>query len=123
MSTNALKPARLERTYRGTKFVIVEADTATYDECITKATNKVLNPMTGREDDETDENLALRLLMRETITQPKITDWPALGTRLTRQLERDVRELHFGVEPSEDDKRKKALEAKAEDDEAPNESV
>jgi len=122
MPARALKPAVLERTYRGTKFVLEEVDTDTYDEIIKKATSQVENPITGRDEDETDENLALRLLMRECVKQPKITDWQGLGTRLTRQLERDVKELHFGLEPTDkkDDKRKKAFADAGEDDDSPN---
>lgn len=117
----ALQPARMERVYRGTKFVFVEVDTETYDSCLKKATNQVLNPVTGRDEEETDENLALRLMMRECITQPKITDWNALGTRLMRQLERDVRELHFGLEPT--DSSKKPDDEEPQDDGSPNEGV
>jgi len=118
----ALQPARMERVYRGTKFVFVEVDTETYDSCLKKATNQVLNPVTGRDEEETDENLALRLMMRECITQPKITDWNALGTRLMRQLERDVRELHFGIEPTGDSS-KKTDDEEPQDDGSPNESL
>lgn len=115
-----LKPARLERVYRGTKFVFVEVDTETYDDCLKKATNQVMNPITGRDEDETDENLTLRLLLRASVVQPKITDWTSLGTRLMRQLERDVRELHFGIEPNELKPGEKAAE-EPEDDDTPNE--
>ena len=117
----SLKPAKLERVYRGTKFVFVEVDTETYDECIKSATNTVLNPVTGRDEDETDENLALRLLMRKSCVQPKISDWSSLGTRLMRQLERDVRELHFGLEPNEQKPGDKVDDEEPEDDGSPNE--
>jgi hypothetical protein len=110
-----LKPARAERTYRGTKFVFVEVDVETYDACVKSATRQVENPITGRDDDVVDENLALRLLMRKSIIQPKITDWN-LGTRLIRQLERDVRDLHFGVEPGDT----KPGDEPYEDDDSPN---
>ena len=121
MPSRGLKPARMERTYRDTKFVFVEVDTETYDDIIKKATTTIEDPVTGRDVEETDENLALRLLMRKSIVQPKITDWN-LGTRLTRQLERDTRELHFGIEPTpKDADRKKALAtASGEDDDSPN---
>ena len=99
MPARGLTPAKITREYRGTTFELVEVDTETYDRCLKKATNTVPDPMTGQDRDEVDENLALRLLLRESLVKPKITDWKTVGTRLMRQLERDVRELHFGEEP------------------------
>jgi len=89
----------MERTYRGQKFVMVEVDTDTYDDCIRKGTDTVQNVMTGEDEERVDENRVLRLLMMKCIQSPKIESVGDLGARLTRQLERDVRELHFGIEP------------------------
>lgn len=99
MPARGLTPARKVSTYREVEFELVEVDTETYDRCLKKATNTVQDPITGQDREEVDENLALRLLLRESLVKPKITDWKTVGTRLMRQLERDVRELHFGEEP------------------------
>lgn len=117
MPARGLKPVSLTRTYRGTTFELVEVDTATYDRCLKKATNKVEDPMTGQDREEVDENLALRLLLRESLVKPSISDWNTVGTRLMRQLERDVRELHFGLEP---DEKKNNDDDAAGDDGSPN---
>jgi hypothetical protein len=119
MPARGLKPARFTRWYRDTEFEFIEVDTDTYDECLKKATNTVEDPITGRDTEEVDENLALRLLLRKSLIKPKITDWN-LGTRLMRQLERDVRELHFGTEPQDKDKQKKQVENEDGDDGSPN---
>lgn len=97
---NAMGLARIERTYRGTKFVLEEADTATYDDCVQNATTTTANLITGEDEEKIDENLVLRLLLRKCLLQPKL-DFTKVGARLMRQLERDIRELHFGLEPTE----------------------
>jgi hypothetical protein len=118
MPGRTLKPATLDRVYRGQKFHFVEVDIDEYDEIIRKATNKVESPITGRDEDVTDEALAVRMLLRKSLVSPVIKDWN-LGTRLIRQLERDVRELHFGTEPAETTG-KAADESTDVEDEAPN---
>jgi hypothetical protein len=116
--------ARIERTYRGTKFVMVEADVATYDRSLKKATKQTTDAATGEEAEEIDENLLLRLLLRECLQEPKISDFAGIGLRLMRQLERDIRELHFGLEPPTEEKRssRKKAEEPAEDDDSPNDA-
>jgi len=113
---------RVEKVYRGTTFVMEEADVATYDKCLKKATKQVQDPVTGQDTDDVDENLLLRLLLRECMIEPKITDLTTLGVRLMRQLERDIRDLHFSVEPTtkpeKGDKSKK--DDTPEDDDSPN---
>ena len=124
MSVNEF--ATIERVYRGTKFVFEEADVATYDKCLKKATNTVPDPITGQDTESVDENLLLRLLMRECLREPKGMDFQTIGLRLMRQLERDVRGLHFDVEPTdkvEPDKpgrRAKKAPEPEEDDGTPN---
>ena len=119
MSVNEF--AHSERIYRGTKFVFEEADVATYDKCLKKATSMVPDPVTGRDTEEVDENLLLRLLMRECIREPKAVDFSTIGVRLMRQLERDIRDLHFGSEPETQVKRgSKKAEEEPEDDDSPN---
>jgi hypothetical protein len=108
----------MERTYRGQKFVMVEVDTETYDDCLKKGTDTVQNVMTGEDEERIDENRVLRLLMMKCIQSPKINSIGELGARLTRQLERDVRELHFGLEPMTGTDSKKQDDA--EDDDSPN---
>lgn len=112
----------LTRVYRGTTFVFEEADVATYDKCLKKATKTTTDVITGEDKDEVDENMLLRLLMRETLREPKIADFSGIGVRLMRQLERDVRDLHFNVEPATSkDKTKKGDEPSDEtDDDSPN---
>lgn len=112
--------ARVERTYRGTKFVFQEADVATYDKCLKKATSTREDPVTGQDVEDVDENLLLRLLMKECLVEPKTVDFTALGIRLMRQLERDVRGLHFDIEPTTDGGAKKAKKDADEDDGSPN---
>jgi hypothetical protein len=114
---NYLEPATLTRMYRGAKFVFEEVPVGEYDECVEQATSKVFNAITGGDEDRVDENLVLRLLIRKSLKQPKISDSQVLGTRLMRQLERDVREVHFGLEP---DAAKKDDKKDDEDDESPN---
>ena len=121
MPVASLKPAKIKRKYRGTWFELEECDTAVYDECVEKSKKTVEDPITGVDREEVDENLALRFLIRESVKKPDIDDWGGLGTRLTRQLERDVRELHFGLEPDEESERKKKLrKADEEDDDEGN---
>lgn len=108
----------MERTYRGQKFLLVECDTDTYDDCLKKGTDIVQNTMTGEDEERVDENRVLRLLMMKSIQSPKIESIGSLGARLTRQLERDVRELHFGVEPTMSALNK---DDDGEDDGSPNE--
>jgi len=117
MPARGLKPATTITEYRGTTFELVEVDVETYDRCLKKATNTVEDPMTGQDREEVDENLALRFLLQESLKRPTITEWKTVPTRLMRQLERDVRELHFGAEP----KAKKDDDEKSGDDGSPNE--
>ena len=113
--------ARTEHTYRKTKFVFEEADVATYDKCLKKATSTKEDPVTGQDVEETDENLLLRLLMRECIREPKGLDFTTIGIRLMRQLERDIRALHFDVEPMTGAARGKKKDDEEEgDDDSPN---
>lgn len=113
-----LELAEVTREYRGQEFVIREVDTETYDKCLEQGTDTVQNPMTGEDEERVDENRVLRLLMMKSIVQPNIKSVGQLGARLTRQLERDVRDLHFGLEPIEaSNKRKKDDD---EDDDTPN---
>lgn len=113
--------ATVTRTYRGTTFVFEEADVATYDKCLKKATTVETDPVTGQDVDRVDENMVLRLLMRECIREPKITDFSGIGVRLMRQLERDVRDLHFSAEPTTKKSAKSKDGAEDEDDGSPNE--
>jgi hypothetical protein len=114
---------RIERNYRGTTFILQEADVATYDKCLKKATKQVEDPVTGQDTEEVDENLLLRLLLRECMIEPKVSDFTSIGVRLMRQLERDVRDLHFNIEPATKSQKSKKDEkdVAAEDDGSPNE--
>lgn len=109
------------KVYRGTTFVFEEADVATYDKCLKKATQTTTDPITGEDREEVNENMMLRLLLRECLREPKISDFSGIGIRLMRQLERDIRDLHFNAEPTTKSKGKKDEETVAEeDDDSPN---
>lgn len=112
----------VEKNYRGTKFILREVDVATYDDCLKKATVKKADPISGEDVDDVDENLFLRLLLSESLQEPKLSDFRTLGTRLMRQLERDVRALHFEaeVETQIEAKEKKAKKDEIPDDEPGN---
>jgi hypothetical protein len=109
--------AEVTRTYRGQKFLIRECDTDTYDKCLKQGTDTVSNPLTGEDEERVDETRVLRLLLLKSIVSPPIESLGQLGARLTRQLERDVRDLHFGMEPLD-----KKESKDDEDDDSPNES-
>jgi hypothetical protein len=55
----------------------------------------------GEEQEVVDDATLVKLLTQKSIVEPRILR--PLGTRLWRQLERDVQVLHFGVEPDETD--------------------
>lgn len=116
MPVKPLKLARLERTYRGQKFVFEEADTDTYDECVRKGTESYTDSM-GEEQERINDDIVLRALLRQCLIEPKMASFSGLGARLTRQLLRDVRLLNLGDEPDQTPKSKKVDD---EDDEAPN---
>jgi len=95
----ALDYAEVEFDYRGTTFRLVEVDTATYDDCLEKSTSEDYE--TGVRLENIDEQMLIRLLLVRALVEPKwtATDISKAGVRLTKQLERDVRTLHLGLEP------------------------
>jgi len=114
MTVPALEPATAEVHYRGTLFKLVEQDTATYDECLQAATTEDWE--TGVKVENIDEQMLIRLLLQKALVEPKLTmaEIHKLGVRLSRQLERDCRTLHLGVEPEDDGKKKRGRKAKPE---------
>jgi hypothetical protein len=102
--------------YRGTEYLLREVDTDTFDECVKKATSTTFRD-DGSEDELIDQKILVRLLLERSLVKPKmsLSDFGKQGMRLISQLERDVRELHFGVEPEE-----AAKASAAEDDDEGN---
>jgi len=113
-------PAKLEATYRGETFSLVEIDAADYDDCVQRATTTKYDSE-GEEQESIDQTLLFRLMLEKSLVTPKLTlaEIAGLGMRLVRQLERDVQTLHFSLEPETDKARKKKAAVKDEDD-SPN---
>jgi|WetSurSiteA1Bulk_404760.scaffolds.fasta_scaffold31100_2 hypothetical protein len=107
--------AEKRASYRGTKFVLREVDAETFDDCVKKATSTSFRE-DGSEEEMIDQKVLVRLLLERSIIQPKwtVSDFNKQGMRLISQLERDVRELHFSVEP--EDKAKDGAKDEPEDD-------
>jgi hypothetical protein len=87
------------KTYRGVRYVLKELPITEYDELLKLAT--VVKTVDGEEQEVVDDATLVKLLTQKSIVEPRILR--PLGTRLWRQLERDVQVLHFGVEPDETD--------------------
>jgi hypothetical protein len=121
MPTVGLDPAKTEMTYRGQTFKLQEVEISVYDEALTKATTRTFDA-DGQTQEAVDQPLLIRLLLLESLTEPRVTseDLSHMGTRLVRQLERDVRDLHFDVEPETPEAKRKRAAKAAEDDDPPN---
>ena len=98
--------SEFEATYRGTHFKLIEVDTETFDKCVVKATTKSYDD-DGEESEMLDQRVLNRQLLVASLVEPKLTaaDLNKLGMRLTAQLDRDARDLHFELEPDESKKK------------------
>lgn len=113
------KFGRIENVYRDTLFVLEEVDAETYDDIVDKAKIEYEDPVTGETQDRIDEQTVIKLLLKESLVEPEGFNLKKCGQRLKRQLERDVRELHFGVEPKTGSAAGKRAD---EDDDDPNQA-
>ena len=111
-------PIRLERVYRDTLYVLEEVDAETYDDIVNNSKVEYEDPVTGEPQERIDEPTVIKLLLKESLIEPENVNTKKLGQRLKRALERDVRELHFGVEPQTGSAAGK--KADEEEDEDPN---
>lgn len=122
MSAGELKFERLERDYRGRHFVLEEVNTEQYDEIIDSATTTREDPLTGQDVEVVDNNLVVKMLLRESLIEPTWAELTGKGKklpqRLRRQLELDVRTLHFGEEPEK--KESKLKKDEDEENDSPN---
>ncbi len=82
---------------RGQEFVLRELSISDYDKLVAQCTSIKVNSE-GEEEEVTDNRLLIRLLIDKSMVQPKTL--PS-STRLVRALEREVQDLHFGLEPIE----------------------
>jgi hypothetical protein len=101
---------------------MVEITAEEYDECVEKATT-VSFDAEGEEKKEVDQQLLFRLMAVRSLTEPSLSmaDLMKVGSRLVRQLERDVRDLHFEVEPLTPSKKPRAKKGDEKEEESPNE--
>ena len=100
MGSVTTMPLTEDREYRGRKYTFRELEMSEYDALVEQATSTNYDAE-GNETEVTDQSMLQRLMLQKSLVEPKLalSDISSLGTRLGRQLERDVQYLHFAVEP------------------------
>lgn len=94
-----------EVVIRGHKFVLQELSIGEYDELVQKATTTQTDPVTGREFEQTDNTLLLKMMVLKSCVDPKLTPekLAALPMRVTLKLNAKVNEMHFSEEPDDEE--------------------
>lgn len=88
----------IRRRYRGVTYVLRELPMDQYDKTVRAATAEV----DGVE--KFDGVAHTKILLSKCLVEPKLSpdELYSKGTRLVRQLQRDLQEIHFDDEPEED---------------------
>ena len=89
---------------RDQEYRLRELSIGEYDELVKKSTTEHTNPMTGEEEERTDNQLLLKLMVLKCVVDPKIsaTDLASMPMRVVLKLNQTVNRMHYGDEPSED---------------------
>ena len=88
---------------RDQEYRLRELSIGEYDDLVKKSTTERTNPMTGEEEEQTDNQLLLKLMVLKCVVEPKLTA-ERLGTmpmRVVLKLNQTVNRMHYGDEPSE----------------------
>jgi hypothetical protein len=101
--TTTLTPEFLEEdvVLRGVTYKLRELSIGDYDELVRKATHTEMNPLTGQNEETTDNALLLKLMVMKCSVEPKITPevLAALPMRAALKLNQTVNRMHYGDEP------------------------
>lgn len=83
---------------RGVPYELHEMDITDYDKLVTLCTATKM--VDGTETEEINEGLLIRMMIERVLVTPP---WAKVhkSVRIIRALEREVRDLHFGLEPIE----------------------
>jgi len=98
-----LTPDFLEETViiRGVTYRLRELSIGDYDELVKKSTRSEMNPLTGQNEETTDNALLLKLMVMKCSVEPKITaeTLANLPMRVVLKLNQTVNRMHYGDEP------------------------
>jgi hypothetical protein len=101
--TTTLTPEFLEEavTIRGVTYRLRELSIGDYDELVKKATRSEMNPLSGQNEETTDNALLLKLMVMKCSVDPKITAETLAGLpmRVVLKLNQTVNRMHYGDEP------------------------
>lgn len=83
---------------RGVQYELLEMDITVYDKLVTLCTATKM--VDGIETEEINEGILIRMMIEKVLVTPL---WAKVhkSVRIIRALEREVRDLHFGLEPIE----------------------
>lgn len=89
---------------RGQEFRLRELSIGEYDDLVKKATTERTNPMTGEEEEQTDNQLLLKLMVLKCVVEPKLSaeKLGELPMRVVLKLNQTVNRMHYGDEPTEE---------------------
>jgi len=90
-----------EVTIRGITYHLRELSIGEYDDLVTKATKKIVNPITGEDVETIDNSVLLKMMVLKCSFDPKITA-EALASfpmRVVLKLNTTVNKMHYGDEP------------------------
>ena len=89
---------------RDRDFRLRELSIGEYDDLIKLATSDHTNPVTGEEEERTDNQLLLKLMVLKCVVDPKLTadKLSSMPMRLVLKLNQTVNKMHYGDEPSEE---------------------
>lgn len=92
----------LKRRYRGVTYVLRELPMDKYDATVRQATTEIDD--NGVKVEKFDGVAHTKLLLAKCLVEPKLSpeELYGRGTRLVRQLQRDLQTIHFDDEPEEE---------------------
>jgi hypothetical protein len=98
---------------RDQEYRLRELSIGEYEDLVKKATTERTNPITGEEEEQTDNTLLLKFMVLKCVVEPKISaeKLAELPMRVVLKLNQTVNRMHYGDEPTEE------VEAGEEDEE------
>lgn len=89
---------------RNVDFRLRELSIGEYDNLVKKATVTKPNPLTGEDEEVTDNQLLLRFMVLSCVIEPKLDaqKLDSMPTRAVLKLNQTVNRMHFGDEPAEE---------------------
>jgi len=89
---------------RDQEFRLRELSIGEYDDLVKKASTEHTNAMTGEEEERTDNQLLLKLMVLKCVVDPKVSaaDLSSMPMRVVLKLNQTVNRMHYGDEPSEE---------------------